>query len=642
LRIPPRPIGLSVIAFIALLTLVTLPLLLQPTASAAPPQAQVSSQRILRTSARGGTVIPETDGPTMTGTDLLHALDLGDPPETVIARIRRNHTNFKNLDVLFAGLHARESQANASALAQIWQEVSSSVWRKGAPLDVQQAGTHPQAPTAAASASTPETPAAPVHLQAPAAIPSGQQPATAPAQAPAVAATIASPAPQFSPETERARTAAVAANLDVSPLNNPQQAGSPACDAKDKRCVTLDWGQKSASTTRLRANGEIHFHIVNLNDILYDYSVSGDTPQISTNDLQLIGQLVQDVQKNLLQANPQVAHATTCRLLDPLSATTAPLAAISTAVASLQPQLLSKQFASAPLSESLQKAAALAAAFSELRQLIGEIQKELRSPQNCSDAQVAAAAQLVANYAAIRSQVDAIDQRAHRPHTRDYYYYCDETVGCNVTVTESLNGTLTNATPNPWKTEFQPTLSQLTLSGGFLLTTLQARSYSSRTAPDPAAPTTKTINVLGVDYGSGVRPALTALLNYHIPYVDWPRGGLALSAGPVIDVSSGKADTSKFGFFGGVSFHLWNRFWITPGVHVGEFADVPQGFKGAGDIIPPNTGTPVPVKRYTARFAIAITFKGGNPAALVSDNKNATPANSAPSTPPPASGAAKP
>jgi hypothetical protein len=40
-----------------------------------------------------------------------------------------------------------------------------------------------------------------------------------------------------------------------------------------------------------------------------------------------------------------------------------------------------------------------------------------------------------------------------------------------------------------------------------------------------------------------------------------------------------------------------------------EFADFPQGFTQAGQVIPPNTGTPTATKRYTARFAFAITFK---------------------------------
>jgi hypothetical protein len=137
---------------------------------------------------------------------------------------------------------------------------------------------------------------------------------------------------------------------------------------------------------------------------------------------------------------------------------------------------------------------------------------------------------------------------------------------------------------------------------------LHARSYSSVTAPDPADPT-KTNNVLSVDGGGGARPALAALLNYHIPSLSTRRVGLAVSAGPLFDIANGKADTSHFGFFGGPSLHLWNRLYLTPGIHFGEFADLPLGFSQAGQPIPTGMGTPAARKRYTAHFAFGITFK---------------------------------
>jgi hypothetical protein len=57
--------------------------------------------------------------------------------------------------------------------------------------------------------------------------------------------------------------------------------------------------------------------------------------------------------------------------------------------------------------------------------------------------------------------------------------------------------------------------------------------------------------------------------------------------------------------------------FLTPGVHVGEFADFPPGFTHAGQPIPPNFGALNPVTRYTARFAFAITFRGSNPTSLL-------------------------
>jgi hypothetical protein len=153
----------------------------------------------------------------------------------------------------------------------------------------------------------------------------------------------------------------------------------------------------------------------------------------------------------------------------------------------------------------------------------------------------------------------------------------------------------------------------LSSSGGFLITELPAPSYSSVTAPVPPG-NTSTQNVLGVNDGNGPRPALTALLNFYLPSIhglmlSGKKYGLALSAGPVFDISNGKANTSRIGVFGGVSLHLWNQLFITPGIHFGEFAGFPQGYTAAGQVIPPNSGTPAGVSRYTARFGLAITFK---------------------------------
>jgi hypothetical protein len=114
---------------------------------------------------------------------------------------------------------------------------------------------------------------------------------------------------------------------------------------------------------------------------------------------------------------------------------------------------------------------------------------------------------------------------------------------------------------------------------------------------------------LRVDYGAGIRPALVALLTGNIPHLNTKNYGLGVSGGLVFDVSNGKADTSRFGFFGGPSVRLTPWIYLTPGVHFGEFADFPQGFTHPGQVIPANTGTPTPTKRYTGRFAFSITFK---------------------------------
>ena len=73
-----------------------------------------------------------------------------------------------------------------------------------------------------------------------------------------------------------------------------------------------------------------------------------------------------------------------------------------------------------------------------------------------------------------------------------------------------------------------PSSSILTLSGGFMGTTLAARTYTSTNVPGQMSP------VLVVNNNSRIRPGAVALLNYAIPHADSPTIGLALSAGPVI------------------------------------------------------------------------------------------------------------
>jgi hypothetical protein len=154
----------------------------------------------------------------------------------------------------------------------------------------------------------------------------------------------------------------------------------------------------------------------------------------------------------------------------------------------------------------------------------------------------------------------------------------------------------------------------LSSSGGFLVTGVPSPSYSSVTAPSGmTSPATQT--VLAVNNRSGPTLGLVALLNVYLPNLskevplnghDW---GLALAAGPTYNLSNGKADTSKFGLFAGVSLHIRSQLFLTPGVNIGEYSSWPIGFSAPGQIIPPNEGTPTGVSRWTTRFAFAITYK---------------------------------
>lgn len=157
------------------------------------------------------------------------------------------------------------------------------------------------------------------------------------------------------------------------------------------------------------------------------------------------------------------------------------------------------------------------------------------------------------------------------------------------------------------------TVDVLTLSAGALFSNIPDRSYEARKSPN------STLNVLSVDGNSRATPSLVALLNYHLWSMKNEFSGIALSAGPVIRLGS-KSEASSFGFFTGLSGNLYNRFFITPGIHFGQFSDFPVGF-GNGSTIPENFGELTPVKRWTARFALAITFKTKDFSGLTSSSK---------------------
>jgi hypothetical protein len=147
----------------------------------------------------------------------------------------------------------------------------------------------------------------------------------------------------------------------------------------------------------------------------------------------------------------------------------------------------------------------------------------------------------------------------------------------------------------------------LFLSAGFLLTKIADRGYSAAEVPGA------TNKVLNVQSNGWPRTLGLALLNYSVPFID-PKLqkanlGLSLAVGPTIQFSSGKTDISNIGFFTGLSFDFWKRFFITPGIHVAQFADFPLGFGNQGDPIPANFGTLNPQKRTTTRFGISITVR---------------------------------
>jgi hypothetical protein len=159
-------------------------------------------------------------------------------------------------------------------------------------------------------------------------------------------------------------------------------------------------------------------------------------------------------------------------------------------------------------------------------------------------------------------------------------------------------------TDGSYSVDLKPSNNRLNLSAGALFSEVQNRSYLVRTIPTG----TGTTNVLSVDGISTFSPTAVALLNYEIPHLDWERFGFAVSTGPVFRLGS-KSDTSSFGYFAGVSMHLFHRFYITPGYHLGQYADFPAGFSQPNQVVPPGFATPTPVTRWTWRFGFALSYK---------------------------------
>jgi hypothetical protein len=146
----------------------------------------------------------------------------------------------------------------------------------------------------------------------------------------------------------------------------------------------------------------------------------------------------------------------------------------------------------------------------------------------------------------------------------------------------------------------------LTLSVGPLITTLPYRTYNQQQVPNGAGGTQNELVISGT---TNVNVLGAALLNYHLPSIPgvpaWT--GLAFSIGPVYTLGNAPS-VSKLGLFVGGSVHLYRSLFLTPGIHIGEFADFPAGFH-QGSVIPSGFGNLTPVTRNTARFAIGITFK---------------------------------
>jgi hypothetical protein len=409
---------------------------------------------------------------------------------------------------------------------------------------------------------------------------------------------------------------------------------SPQQPLSSPMVYQLEFGNATTSPDTIYTSGDSILRLSDVNTILYTYQVQVKEIKGTGDDLSQWAGLIKEVTQNLIPQTNPAAMQNACQLATLENQANTDLTGIQTKIQQMLPDKPSGgNYKSISYSTSKSAWDEIRTLYDRFENDITSLQAELAKPVCFTelDAMTSSEALILEAFPQMRAHVDEVQKKADAPW-QDVPYRLTRTSDFTVTATEEFGNVPTEAKPVVFNLNHG--YSILTLSGGFLLTKIQARTYSSVAEPfTPTGSTTPiTQNVLSVGgLGSGMRPALIALFNYHDPFnwkLNQPNFGFALSAGPVIDVSNGKADTSKFGVFAGGSAHIWSRLFVTAGVHFGEFSDFPVGYHAAGEVIPANSGTPVGVTRWTGRLAIAITFQGKDLSGLVQNANNPSSASS--------------
>ena len=413
------------------------------------------------------------------------------------------------------------------------------------------------------------------------------------------------------PRLQEARTALVGPGSWTPPIKQTEE-----CPIKSPRLKIVDvyYQSGSSSASRLSRQAKYCFAVRDANP-LYDWNVELNVTEPTGNPFDLIKDAIDNLSKLASGAAsaasgkpsplPTQPGVKACSLKT--DDVTAKAKALKDALDNVVQKDGNGKVIYVPVGTTNNAIVTVTDAYNAFEKSVQDLQISLKDDSNlaCDNSLLTTAIGIILDdYPKTKKNYQGLLERMSRPEERHLERPLEPYSSADLVITPSYAGTALSARTVHFDASF-PILSS---SAGFLLTELQARAYSSATAPDPNDPT-KTQNVLKVDDGSGIRPALTVLLTGNVPYVNRHNYGLGVSAGPVFDISNGKADTSRLGFFGGLSLRVTPWIMLTPGVHVGEFADFPQGFTHAGQLIPANTGTPNPTKRYTARFSFAITWK---------------------------------
>ena len=384
--------------------------------------------------------------------------------------------------------------------------------------------------------------------------------------------------------------------------------------------VVIDWKTKTLlqSPTEVNVSTTVTVAVWNLNDFLYKYDVTVKATPRSIDDFGKISGFA---------AGP-VSLAATPTCVERANAAVAGIANLQTAIdTKVRPQAdKDGNYPSVTLDDTI---AAwnknIETPMATSQQAVTSLRRDLVDPvKNCSGADDNAKRKDGSDAAIVLMRYDQVDETLEpyrsqlfkSDHKIVFNYTLQPETDYSITVDEKYLGKTTVQGSKEF--QFSPVSTILTLSAGPLITWIPDRSYVSSTVPVAGGGTQ---NILTVNDASGPQVQLVALLNYRIPLPSswgWAKtwnttdeAGISVSTGPVFRLAGSNSGTSSFGYFAGMSVHLWQRFFVTPGVHLGEFADFPAGF-GPGSVIPPNFGTLTPVKRWTARFAIGLTFKAAD------------------------------
>jgi hypothetical protein len=527
-------------------------------------------------------------GAVLTSADVSRDLQLGESPDRIILRVRRHRTAFTNLDGLFAAIRATATPETAVNLEQLTLEIAASVARGGIPAptgDVASAMSSKYGPAPAPPAKTP---------------------------------------PPYSDE-RLAQARGVGRLGNVTPYQWTCDSPVPPKDPLKPHnpLPTFEFYWKTGTSLPSDINKSAIYCIElrpEFNDILFnpEFTLTALPSQGTAFDLlkDAVNALTNlpfggsTDTKSTKEARPTCPADLPAHITSAVNAG----AALQDALTQIDPGKDSNgKTIYVERSITIGRWPNIQHAYGTFEDAVATLVADLQSQHagDCDKERVLARAIAVAvdSFGPAKKAYTALLVHASETDaTVRFTTPLESTSNYDATVKPTYGGGDTNAVTKTVR--FSAGHQLLTASAGILITELPARSYSSKTAPAGTNNST-TQNVLGIDYGRGPRPALAALLNFHPPvsWLDRKQFGIGLSGGPVFDVSNGKADTSRFGFFGGVSLRLGEYVYLTPGVHVGEFADFPQGFTAPGQIIPPNFGTPAGVKRYTARFAFGVTIK---------------------------------